>query len=470
MLADELDYVVGVDTHRDEHVLGGRCGAGGGGRGRGRRCGRTRAATRRRFASPSARGRQARLGDRGHRQLRRRSCPLPRRRAARRCSRSAARRGPSGGCAAKTTHSTRPATARAALASETLALPRAGERREALRLLLVARRSAVDVRREALAQLRGVIVTAPDRLREELRGLPSGRLLERCSRLRRSSTASADELATRLVLRSLARRIQAATAEADELERELLAHVRALAPRLLDEPGVGPIVAAQLLVAWSHRGRRPLRSRLRTPRRRRPDPRLQRPNHPAPAQPRRRPPTQPRAAHRRPPPPPTRPRDQGLHRPTHRRRQNPPRRHPPAQALPRPPPLPATAKPGAADDLTSHRSIIPAHWPSPPLSSGRNRANRFMAFPEPRLRSGATHDRSLRWYVFELPAVAAFHVVALAVLHPKPLPAVEAQVAAKRFRHRENDSMQEARGFKTTVDSPASGDVPQHWALEGATR
>src|SRR5206468_1684417 len=59
---------------------------------------------------------------------------------------------------------------------------RANERgyQEALRLLLVARRSAVDVRREALGQLRGVIVTAPDRLREELRVLPSGRLLERC--------------------------------------------------------------------------------------------------------------------------------------------------------------------------------------------------------------------------------------------------------------------------------------------------
>src|SRR5207248_4714471 len=76
--------------------------------------------------------------------------------------------------------------ARAALASETLALPRTGERREALRLLLVARRSAVDVRREALGQLRGVIVTAPGKLREDLRGLPVGRLLERCSRLRRS--------------------------------------------------------------------------------------------------------------------------------------------------------------------------------------------------------------------------------------------------------------------------------------------
>jgi len=62
---------------------------------------------------------------------------------------------------------------------------------------------------------------------------------------------SADEVATRLVLRSLGRRIQAATVEADELEQEILGHVRALAPRLLDEPGVGPIVAAQLIVAWS---------------------------------------------------------------------------------------------------------------------------------------------------------------------------------------------------------------------------
>ena len=144
--------------------------------------------------------------------------------------------------------------ARAALGHQ-LASPRAGQRREALRLLLVARRSAVDVRREALVQLRSVIVTAPDHLREELRGLPVQRLLDRCTGLRRSTTATPDELTARLVLRSLARRIEAATVEAAELEREILAHVRALAPELLEEPGVGAIVAAQLLVAWSHPGR-----------------------------------------------------------------------------------------------------------------------------------------------------------------------------------------------------------------------
>ena len=112
---------------------------------------------------------------------------------------------------------------------------------------MVACRSAVDVRREALVQLRSVIVTAPDELRSELRGLPAGRLIDRCSRFRRSSSRTPDAHATTLVLRTLARRIQAATAEAAELRAEILTHVRALAPQLLDEPGVGPIVAAQRL-------------------------------------------------------------------------------------------------------------------------------------------------------------------------------------------------------------------------------
>jgi transposase len=254
MLADELDYVVGVDTHRDEHVFVAVAAPAGAVVAR-----QVAPANRRgyrqalRFAEQFAPGRRAwaiegtgsygaglarLLASRGETVLELSRTPRGERRLrGKDDSLDAAR------------------TARAALASETLALPRTGERREALRLLLVARRSAVDVRREALGQLRGVVVTAPDELREELRGLAAKRLLDRCRRFRRSSSASADELATRLVLRSLARRIEAATLEAAELEREILVHVRALAPQLLDEPGVGPIVAAQLIIAWSHRGR-----------------------------------------------------------------------------------------------------------------------------------------------------------------------------------------------------------------------
>jgi transposase len=253
MLADELDYVLGVDTHRDEHVMAvvtapaGAVVAGGSASASARgyrellRVGIRHAPGRRAWAIEGTgsygAGLARFLSEHGEAVLEISRTPRTERRLRGKDDRLDAAR-----------------TARAALASETLALPRTGERREALRLLLVARRSAVDVRREALTQLRAVIVTAPEPLREQLRRLPLGQLLERCSRLRRSS-AAADELATRLVLRSLARRIRSATLEAAELEREILAHVRALAPTLLDEPGVGPIVAAQLIVAWSHRGR-----------------------------------------------------------------------------------------------------------------------------------------------------------------------------------------------------------------------
>src|SRR5262249_26752824 len=136
------------------------------------------------------------------------------------------------------------------------------------------------------------------------------------------------------------------------LERDILQHVRANVPNLLDEPGVGPIVAAQLIVTWSHPRPAPLRSLLRSPGRRRTPTSLERPNDPPPAQPRRRPPAQPCSAHSDPPPSPTRPRHQGRHRPTNRPRQDRTRSDPHPQALPRPPPLPRHAKHQAADDLT----------------------------------------------------------------------------------------------------------------------
>jgi hypothetical protein len=104
--------------------------------------------------------------------------------------------------------------ARAGLAAETPTLPRSGGRQEALRVLLLARRSAVDARTHALVQLCSLIVTAPDQLREELRQLPVTQLIRRWSRFRRSHSRTPDELATVLALRSLARRIETATRRA----------------------------------------------------------------------------------------------------------------------------------------------------------------------------------------------------------------------------------------------------------------
>jgi transposase len=254
MLADELEYVIGVDTHRDRHTLA-VVAAG------------TGAVVAQMVVAARARGYAAalRFADRhaggarvwavegaGH--------------YGAGLSRSLTEQGETVLEVGRQTRGERRLrgkddtldairAARSGLAAETLALPRAGAHQEALRVLLLARRSAVDVRRVALVQLRSVIVTAPEPLREELRRLPLGQLLRRCSRFRRSDSRPADQLAIVLTLRSLARRIEAATVEADQLEREILTHVRVLVPDLLNEPGVGPIVAAQLIVTWSHPGR-----------------------------------------------------------------------------------------------------------------------------------------------------------------------------------------------------------------------
>ena len=136
-----------------------------------------------------------------------------------------------------------------------LASPRAGGGREALRVLLTTREQAVQVRRVGLNQLRALLVTAPDELRQRLSRLPRTGLATRCAALRLRGAVGEQERASVLALRLCARRVIAASREAQTLEREIERLVRTLAPRLLEEPGVGPISAGFLLLGWSHHGR-----------------------------------------------------------------------------------------------------------------------------------------------------------------------------------------------------------------------
>ncbi len=92
--------------------------------------------------------------------------------------------------------------AREALAQEHVLPPRRDGDREALRVLLATRHSACAAKVSATNQLKSLIVGAPEELRAELERL-----------------------------------------------------VAAIAPWLLELPGVGPISAAQVLVSWSHAGR-----------------------------------------------------------------------------------------------------------------------------------------------------------------------------------------------------------------------
>lgn len=143
--------------------------------------------------------------------------------------------------------------ARSVLAGRAGATPRLGRESQALRALLVTREGAVAACTAALNELRALVVTAPPELRERLAPLSESALLAACSRLRPGRDPQ--RAAHTLALRSLAARIRQLRGEAKTLERELASRVRQLAPALLARPGVGPISAASLLIAWSHPGR-----------------------------------------------------------------------------------------------------------------------------------------------------------------------------------------------------------------------
>jgi transposase len=145
--------------------------------------------------------------------------------------------------------------AREVLAQQQLAVPRRRGDREALRVLLATRQGAVMARTCAINQLKALIVGAPEELRAELRGLGTKRQVRRCVRLRERPARSLEHRMTVRALRSTAQRVQLLAVEADELEGEIGRLVRAVAPWLLELPGMGPISGGQVLVSWSHAGR-----------------------------------------------------------------------------------------------------------------------------------------------------------------------------------------------------------------------
>jgi len=253
MLADQLDYVVGVDPHRDVHalavvhvlsgavVLETTVAASSDGYAQALKLVEVHASGRRAFAVEGTgsfgAGLTRFLTGRGERVL-----EVSRLRRERR----------SGG---KTDALDAIRAARSVLAQERPATPRAGGERQALQALVAAREGAVNAKCAALGQLRDLLVTAPEPLRSELRPLTPARLLKRLAATRPDHRRDPELRGTMLALRSIARRVLQVTAEERALAREIETITRKLAPQLLDQPGVGPHSAAQLVLSWSHQGR-----------------------------------------------------------------------------------------------------------------------------------------------------------------------------------------------------------------------
>jgi transposase len=145
--------------------------------------------------------------------------------------------------------------AREALGRPHLAQPRADGQRAALAVLLTARRSAIDASACAQQQLQALVVTAPERLRAQLDGHSTRQLVAACARLRGHPNWELECRTTAAVLRALARRVLQLETEACTHQQTITAIARDWRPDLLAELGVGPIVAATVLTAWSHPGR-----------------------------------------------------------------------------------------------------------------------------------------------------------------------------------------------------------------------
>ena len=144
---------------------------------------------------------------------------------------------------------------REALAREHLAQPRAGGERATLSVLLAARRSAVDASTVAQRQLHSLVVAAPEQIRDRFRAKTTTVMIITAARLRVHQSWDIETRTYATVLRDLARRIRAMQTEARTHEQAMVAVIKSWRPDLLDEQGVGPIVAATVLCAWSHPGR-----------------------------------------------------------------------------------------------------------------------------------------------------------------------------------------------------------------------
>jgi len=140
------------------------------------------------------------------------------------------------------------AAARAALNGDATAIPKTGDGEiEGLRALRMARKSAIKARTQATLQIRDLILTAPGDLRARLEPLPAVDRAHLCARFRPGDPADPTQ-AIKLALRHLARRYQALTHEIGELDKVIAASCARINPALLGAKGVGPEVAATLLV------------------------------------------------------------------------------------------------------------------------------------------------------------------------------------------------------------------------------
>ena len=119
---------------------------------------------------------------------------------------------------------------------------------EALRVLRTARNSAVKAHSITQTQIRSILVTAPNELREKYRGHALAQHIIAMAGTRPAGPTADPVTATALTLRRLARRYQFLGEEISACDAELAAIIQMFAPQLTQISGVGTVIASQLLI------------------------------------------------------------------------------------------------------------------------------------------------------------------------------------------------------------------------------
>jgi len=139
--------------------------------------------------------------------------------------------------------------ARQVLGGSIMAVPKTADGQiEALRLLKIARDTAVKAQTTAMITLKATLVTARDQLRAELEPLTDHKLIMACADLASATSMNDPDAAMRHVLGSLARRWLTLHDEVKVHSAHLKAQTKQAAPQLLETVGVGFDIAAEMLV------------------------------------------------------------------------------------------------------------------------------------------------------------------------------------------------------------------------------
>lgn len=136
-----------------------------------------------------------------------------------------------------------------------LATPRADGDREALRILLGARAEMAGTRTAQANRLHALLLSGGEGDRDLARGQFTRERLTRLARRRPPADTGRDTAIRHAEVRRLATSVRALGDELTANRRSIAALVDDLAPGLTDRRGIGPVTAAQAIVSFSHPGR-----------------------------------------------------------------------------------------------------------------------------------------------------------------------------------------------------------------------